>query len=94
MDGNARKKLTRCRRRASTLENVGDVMTKAHYKIMRSPDETPLLRDKPRSSAFARNAAATLGDWAIRCAFQNRLISRRTLSMNLVTDGACRFCNP
>ena len=69
-------------------------MTKTHYKIMRSPDETPLLRDKPRSSLLARSAAATLGDRAIRRAFWNRVISRRTLSMNLVTDGACRFRNP
>ena len=29
-----------------------------------------------------------------RCGRQNRVISRRTLSMNLVTDGDCRFCNP
>ncbi len=47
-----------------------------------------------RRRGHGRSPAATLGDWTIRCAFQNRLISRRTLSMNLVTDGACRFCNP
>ena len=41
---------------------------------------------------FAPNAAAR--PVTARCARQNRVISRRTLSMNLVTDGACRFCNP